>query len=344
MVLKVKDPKERKRILKYPNNKGFYEKIYLAIILLICTENISCAYDMQINPEAKSFRYSTTIEKERPVLDDITKGLIAAYRRNPTEENKQALRKQISKNYDKVLDKKRAKLAELKQTAKDQSKVTEMQEIVNEMIKDRENRINQSLARFTDARLKPGIRKTKDGYLPVLGAAPNVSVAYTAVSNEEYAKFINATGRKAPSYWINGSYPVGEAQYPVINVSYNDAVAYCNWLSNIDRTAKYRLPTEQEWEQAAGHMPKDADFNAAYEHKRTTPVKSYQNTLSASGAVNMWGNVREWTSTSKNDGTKAIKGGAWDSKRTDCRTENRITGTNPNKGYDNVGFRIIRIK
>ena len=319
------------------------KKFYLILALIICTATVSQAANMQVNPEAKSFKYSTTVEKERPVLDDVTKGLIAAYQKNPTEANKQALRNQIAINYDKVLAKKKAKLAELKQTAKDKSKITEMQDIVDEMIRDRENRINQSLARFTDSRLKPGVRETKDGYLPVLGAAQNVSVAYTEVTNEEYAKFVNATGRKAPSNWTNGTYPSSRAKYPVTNVSYNDAVAYCNWLSKNDSSATYRLPSEKEWEQAAGHMPKDADFNAG-ENKGLTAVNSYSNTLSASGAVNMWGNVWEWTSTSRTDGTKAVKGGAWDSKRTDCRTENREIGRNPNSGYSNVGFRVIRIK
>jgi formylglycine-generating enzyme required for sulfatase activity len=319
------------------------KKFYLTLALIICTTIVSQAANMQVNPEAKSFKYSTTVEKERPVLDDITKDLIAAYQKNPTEANEQALRNQIAINYDKVLAKKRAKLAELKQTAKDQSKITEMQDIVNEMIRDRENRINQSLARFTDSRLKPGVRETKDGYLPVLGAAQNVSVAYTEVTNEEYAKFINSTGRKTPSNWTNGIYPSGRAKYPVTNVSYNDAVAYCNWLSKNDSSVTYRLPTEKEWEQAAGHMPKDADFNAG-ENKGLTAANSYLNTLSASGAVNMWGNVWEWTSTSRTDGTKAVKGGAWDSKRTDCRTENREIGRNPNSGYSNVGFRVVRVK
>ena len=319
------------------------KKFYLILALILCTATVSQAANMQVNPQAKSFKYSTTVEKERPVLDDITKGLIAAYQKNPTEANKQALRKQIGINYDKVLAKKKAKLAELKQTAKDKSKIDEMQVIVDEMVRDRENRIDTSLARFTDSRLKPGIRETKDGYLPVLGASSNVSVAYTEVTNEEYARFVNATVRKAPTNWTNGTYPTGQGKYPVTNVSYSDAVAYCNWLSKNDSSANYRLPTEKEWEQAAGHMPKDADFNAG-ENKGIVPVTSYSNTLSASGAVNMWGNVWEWTSTSRENGTKAVKGGAWDSRRTDCRTEDRTQGKNPNNGYNNVGFRVIRVK
>ncbi len=329
-------------------NKFYEDKIYmknlcLILTLLFCSTICVQAANMQINPEAKSFKYSTTVEKERPILDDVTKGLISAYQKNPTEANKQALKKQIAINYDKVLAKKKAKLAELKTTAKDQSKIDEMQDIVNEMIKDRENRINQSLSRFTDSRLKPGIRETKDGYLPVLGAAQNVSIAYATVTNEDYAKFVKATGHKAPKDWVNGIYPTNKAKYPVINVSYNDAIAYCNWLSKTDSSANYRLPTEKEWEQAAGHMPKDANFNAG-ENLGLKPANSYSNTLSASGAVNMWGNVWEWTSTNRISTTKAVKGGAWNSKRTDCRTEYRDEGRNPQVGYSNVGFRIVREK
>lgn len=319
------------------------KNLYLAILITICTVSYVQAANMQVNPQAKSFKYSTTVEKERPELDDITKGLIAAYRQNPTEANKAALKKQIGVNYDKVVAKKKAKLAELKQTAKDQSKIDEMQEIVNEMLRDRENRINQSLSRFTDSRLVPNARKTTDGFLPVLGAGQNVYIAYTPVTNEDYAKFINATGRKAPKDWTNGVMPTNKAKYPVINVSYNDAVAYCNWLSQKDSKAKYRLPTEKEWEFAAGHMPKDADFNSG-ENKGLTPVTTYSKTLSASGAIDMWGNVWEWTSTNRSSTTKAVKGGAWSTSRMDCRTESRTEGRNPNSGYSTVGFRVIREK
>ena len=318
------------------------KKLIISFVLVFCTAACVQAANMQINPEAKTFKYSTTIEKERPQLDNVTRGLISAYRQNPTEANKQALKTQIGINYDKVVAKKKAKLEELRKTAKDQSKIDEMQVIVDEMIRDRESRINQSLSRFTDPRLKPGVRETKDGYLPVLGAAQNVSIAYTPVTNEEYSKFVKATGRKAPKNWTNGIMPANLAKYPVVNVSYNDAVAYCNWLSKNDGFAIYRLPTEKEWEQAAGHMPKDADFNAG-ENKGLLPVNAYSKTLSASGAIDMWGNSWEWTSTSRNTG-KAVKGGAWNSWRTDCRTEDRTQSRNPNTGYDNVGFRIIRVK
>ncbi len=314
------------------------KRIFIISLITFCTVNFAQAANMRVNPEAKSFRYSTTVEKERPQLDEITRSLIAAYQRNPTEANKQALRNQIAVNYDKVVAKKKAKLEELRKTAKDQSKIDEMQVIVDEMLRDRESRIDQTLNRFTDSRLKPGVRETKDGYLPVLGAAQNVSIAYTPVTNAEYAEFLKATGKNAAASALQS-----KANYPVVNVSYNNAVAYCNWLTKKDRSAVYRLPTEKEWEQAAGHMPKDADFNAG-ENKGITPVNAFSGTLSASGAIDMWGNVWEWTSTSRTQNTKAVKGGSWDSARTDCRTEERTESRTLSNGYDNVGFRVVRVK
>ena len=77
------------------------------------------------------------------------------------------------------------------------------------------------------------------------------------------------------------------------------------------------------------------------EHIGTTPVGAYAGTLAACGAVDMWGNVWEWTSTPVG-GQRAVKGGAWDSRRTKCRTESRDVGRDPKRGYANVGFRGVR--
>ena len=78
---------------------------------------------MRENPEAKLHRFSTTVEKERPQLNKETRDLIAAYRRNPSDANRAALREQVAKNYDAVVARKKAKLEELKRTAKHQNKV-----------------------------------------------------------------------------------------------------------------------------------------------------------------------------------------------------------------------------
>ena len=296
----------------------------------------------RVNPNAKLHRFSTTIEKERPRLNEETRRLIAAYRRNPGEANYAALKAQVERNYDAVVARKKAKLEELKRTARDRSKVEEMQMIVDEMLRDREQRVENSLRRFSDSRFRPGLRdRSRDGYQQVLGAGENVSIGYAPVTNAEYARFIAATGRKVPAGWPGGKVPAGKEKHPVTNVSFEDAVAYCKYLTQKDDGgALYRLPAEKEWEAAAGHMPKDADFNCG-EKEGTTPVDAYEKTLAACGAVDMWGNVWEWTSTAV--GTRrAVKGGAWDSRRTDCRTEARGTGRDPERGYADVGFRVVR--
>ena len=296
------------------------------------------------NPDAKLHRFSTTIEKERPQLNEETKRAIAAYRRDPSEANRAALRKQVERNYDAVVARKKAKLEELKRTARDRSKVEEMQKIVDEMLRDREQRIENTMRRFTDARFRPGLReRSRDGYQTVLGAGENVAIGYAPVTNAEYEKFVEATGRRAPKHWKDRRCPEGEEKLPVVNVSHDDAVAYCKYLTDkAGGRVTYRLPTEPEWEAAAGHMPKDADFNCG-ENDGPTPADAYAKTVAACGAVDMWGNVWEWTATEVGGGREmAVKGGAWNSRRTECRTEARGVGRDPERGYGNVGFRVVR--
>ena len=71
------------------------------------------------------------------------------------------------------------------------------------------------------------------------------------VTNAQYKVFLDETFRRAPNYWINGMYPSGKADHPVLNVSYSDAQAYCDWLSSQYNDWNFRLPTEAEWENAA---------------------------------------------------------------------------------------------
>ena len=237
----------------------------------------------------------------------------------------------------------------MKRTARHASKIQEMQEIVDEMVQNREARIDQSMRRFSDPRFRPGARNADGGYLPVLGASWNVSIAYTPVTNEDYAQFLKATGRKAPKDWDNGARPAGKGRHPVVNVSYDDASAYCQWLSLQDRKAVYRLPTEEEWEFAAGHMPKDADFNCG-ERNGTSPVDAHAATSGACGAIDMWGNCWEWTSSpvevskavAHGKTVMAVKGGSWRSPRTSCRTERKGEGRESSFAFSDVGFRVVR--
>ena len=300
------------------------------------------------------YENSDFIETEQPELDEETKKLISQYKRNPTMENYLALRAAVIRNYDAVLVRKEAKLAELKEETAGKpggaAKVAEMEEIVQEMYQTYWNRINSSMLRFTDPRMLSWkiANATQYEYIPVMGAGESIYVKRTTVTNAEYAEFLKATGAQPPSNWIHGTYPEGEENYPVNYISYADAVAYCEWLTEKDGVNTYRLPNESEWELAAGHMPKDALFNCGINDGRT-PVEQYaKDTRGAHGAVDFWGNVWEWTTTvrsiSGSNTSYGVKGGAWNSARTDCRTEYRKEGRDGDIGYADVGFRVIMVK
>ncbi|MBU5450396.1 SUMF1/EgtB/PvdO family nonheme iron enzyme [Acetivibrio sp. MSJd-27] len=299
------------------------------------------------------YENSDFIETEQPELSEESKQLISLYQKNPTVENYLNLRNNVIDNYNAVLERKEAKLAELKTETAGKpggdAIVAEMEEIVQEMYITYWSRINSSMLRFTDTRLlKWKISNAAQyEYIPVMGAGESIYVKRTSVTNAEYAEFVTATGAQAPSNWSDGTYPAGEDNYPVNLVSYEDAENYCDWLTEQDGVDTYRLPNESEWELAAGHMPKDADFNCGVNDGRT-PVEQYADvTRGAHGAIDFWGNVWEWTSTVRDNSngitTLGVKGGSWKSSRTDCRTECREEGRDDSRGYEDVGFRVIQV-
>lgn len=136
-------------------------------------------------------------------------------------------------------------------------------------------------------------------------------IAKTETTVAQWKAYCRATGRKmpeAPSWgWID--------THPIVNVNYDDAVGYCDWLSET-KDANYRLPTEAEWEFAArgGRKSKnyrfagsnnhhevvsnifrsepEGDFRGSGEMKKVMPVKqSIPNEL---GIYDMSGNVWEF--------------------------------------------------
>lgn len=138
-------------------------------------------------------------------------------------------------------------------------------------------------------------------------------------TNEDYARFVMATGHRPPQHWPDGRCPVTLTTHPVVWVTWHDATAYARWCGKA-------LPTSRQWEKAArgpkgrvypwGDEPTAAKANVAETGiDDTTPVSRYQSGVSPYGAFDMCGNVWEWCSTEETPGggRYELKGSAFTS-------------------------------
>jgi len=155
------------------------------------------------------------------------------------------------------------------------------------------------------------------------------------VTNAQFKAFLDATGYEPRDdedflkHWHDGNPPPGKENHPVVYVSWNDALAYCQWVGK-------RLPTEAEWEKAASWDPSkkrkyiypwgdkfdpercnsvfrlgfragqewynwwrmwrssDMGARAIATGGATTPVGSFPKGASKYGCYDMIGNVAEW--------------------------------------------------
>ncbi len=209
----------------------------------------------------------------------------------------------------------------------------------------------------------------------------------TEVTNAQYAAFIEAGGYRERNYWSDAgwdwrntsdvTYPrywydsrFNDANQPVVGVGWYEAVAYTRWLSATTGLT-IRLPTEAEWEWAArgddgriypwGHewLNDRANIDGTADgYQYTAPVGSYPAGAGPYGALDMAGNVSEWTATKwldnyenyadlvdnsvEGDGSvrRVERGGSWFDGQDDVRAAYRFGGT-PDNWNDILGFRVV---
>ncbi len=182
-----------------------------------------------------------------------------------------------------------------------------------------------------------------------------------AVTFDEYDSFCQETGRKKP-----GSQDWGRKNRPVINVSWGDARAYCDWLSQLTNHS-YRLPSEAEWEYACRAGTRTpyytgeniAPHQANFDGQMPTSVGLFP--PNAFGLYDMHGNVWEWIQDcwhenyqnapdngsawlEKNGGNcvyRVIRGGSWISNLQYWRSANRRRDV-ADVANLTLGFRIAR--
>jgi formylglycine-generating enzyme required for sulfatase activity len=204
---------------------------------------------------------------------------------------------------------------------------------------------------------------------------PSYYLAKTPVTNTQYRAFVAATGHKAPQGWTNSAPPRGEEDHPVVNVTWYDARDYSQWLSEVTGRG-YGLPSEAEREKAArGTYGRIYPWGDQWDGTRcnshesgldkTTSVHSHAQGASPYGALDMAGNVWEWTRSlwgwnlegpnyrypyRPTDGRerldagkevfRVLRGGAFDDDHRLVRCACRL-GDGPDLWGWGVGFRVV---
>ncbi len=186
----------------------------------------------------------------------------------------------------------------------------------------------------------------------------------TEVTNAEYADFVSETSHDPPTDWVRGKPLLGQEQWPVANVSGEDAQAFAAWRSKRDGVT-YRLPTEEEWEFAArsGGEFQSFPWGNSFEEKRAvvkgaTPkaVGSKPDGQNKWGVMDLIGNVSEWTSSkasiysglqipAENRDWLVLRGGSYASDPNDPQIPVSSTYRDwfkPSLRHPTFGFRLVK--
>ena len=131
------------------------------------------------------------------------------------------------------------------------------------------------------------------------------SIGKYPITNREYQSFVHDAKYKPPQGWEGDQFPAEKGSHPVVNVSWDDATAYCKWLS--EKTGKqYHLPTEAEWEKAArGEDGRVYPWGDVFDPQKANTVETKIGDTSdvgrfspqgdsPYGCVDMAGNIWEW--------------------------------------------------
>jgi formylglycine-generating enzyme required for sulfatase activity len=193
-------------------------------------------------------------------------------------------------------------------------------------------------------------------------------MAVTETTNAQYARFLQDTGHQPPLYWQDKN--LNAPNQPVVGVTWDDAVAYCRWLTQATRLP-HQLPTEAQWEAAArggltgrpypwGAPGPEAGGQLRANYRReglagegerfTLPVGSFP--PNGFGLYDMAGNVAEWcrdqyvpvaaSGPFKPGLLRLLKGGSWFSPARDLRCAARQSAS-PTYADGYIGFRVVRL-
>lgn len=221
------------------------------------------------------------------------------------------------------------------------------------------------------------VRLERGGYLThnTSREVSSFKIAKYPVTNSQFERFIRANGYHEPRWWTSEGWRVrierawseprfwyaerwNKPDYPVVGVSWYEAVAFCRWLSEVSGEA-ISLPTERQWQRAAQGprnfiYPWGDEFDPRRCNCRsdgTTPVTKYEGLGdSPFGVVDMCGNVWELCLTDYQTGDETLeclstgrirRGGSWANAQPESFRATTRDTAHPAYGLEFIGFRIV---
>jgi formylglycine-generating enzyme len=239
----------------------------------------------------------------------------------------------------------------------------------------------ESLARQTNTVTTAAMTETDRGRILSLKLSDSVTILFVwieplklwagqyEITNLQFRQF-----RARHDSRSAGAVSLNDDEQPAVNVNWNDAIGFCNWLNRHHAGAfppgfYARLPTSTEWDVLArcgtsrtfpwgDQWPPDRgnyfDESARTEDPSVRVIKGYDDGYPAAcpvtdSGVNEWnlygmgGNAWEWCSDwfDSHKQYKRRKGGAWDSDRKENLTIDSVGFDRPDAAYETIGFRII---